>query len=246
MHTTTLALAALGAAATTVSAHGGVMQYQIDGKWYNGFKSYNTPDGQSTLQRQWATFDPIQDPTSQYMACNNPGAPTAEAPIAPIRAGNKITAFWNTWSHNIGPMVTWMTECPGTDCVGMDPTKADWFKLDQAGLVSGAVQGGKWGVEEMIAQNSSWTSTIPVGLKPGAYLIRHETIAMHSAKVPQYYMQCAQLSVTGSGTDVPAATSRAKIPGVYTKDDPMMSIDVYQNSARTDTNWKVPGPEPIQ
>ena len=48
-------LALLAASVSGVSAHGGVLSYSIAGKWYDGWKAYNSPAGQSTIQRPWAT-----------------------------------------------------------------------------------------------------------------------------------------------------------------------------------------------
>lgn len=54
------------------------------------------------------------------------------------------------------------------------------FKIDEAGLLSGTVYDGYWGDGQMIDQNSSWTTTIPATVPSGNYLIRFETIALHS------------------------------------------------------------------
>ena len=67
-----------------------------------------------------------------------------------------------------------------TSCTGFDATTAKWFKIDQAGLINGSVYGGTWAAGEMIAQNSSWTTTIPASVPSGFYLLRFETIALHS------------------------------------------------------------------
>lgn len=45
----------------------------------------------------------------------------------------------------------------------------------------------------MINNGSSWTVTIPKTLKPGNYLIRHETIAMHTSNAPQWYVLIHQI-----------------------------------------------------
>ena len=38
-----------------ILAHGGVLSYSNAGTWYWGWKPYNSPDGQTTIQRPWAT-----------------------------------------------------------------------------------------------------------------------------------------------------------------------------------------------
>ena len=54
------------------------------------------------------------------------------------------------------------------------------FKIDEAGLLSGTNYSGSWADGQMIADNSSWTTTIPSSVPSGNYLIRFETIALHS------------------------------------------------------------------
>ncbi len=56
-------------------------------------------------------------------------------------------------------------------------------------MISGTVYDGYWGDGEMIAQNSSWTTTIPSTVPSGNYLIRFETIALHSLPA----VRCAPL-----------------------------------------------------
>jgi cellulase len=55
-----------------------------------------------------------------------------------------------------------------------------WFKIDEAGLLSGTISNGQWASGKMIKDNSTWTSTIPKSVPSGPYLIRFETIALHS------------------------------------------------------------------
>ncbi|TVY41902.1 Cellulose-growth-specific protein [Lachnellula subtilissima] len=228
----------LSALTATAAAHGGVLSYNIAGTTYAGFVPYNSPTGQSTIQREWDSYNPITDPTLSTMACNAVGTPANLT--ATVAAGSTIIASWNApWPHTIGPMVTWMASCSG-DCKTFTPSGNVWFKIDQAGLISGDLPTGLWGSGKMVAQNSTWTSIIPASLKAGNYLLRHETIAMHTSNAPQWYPECAQLVVTGSGTGVPGAAFLAAIPGVYLMSDPDVDIDVYSQPGVT--NYTVPGP----
>jgi hypothetical protein len=46
-----------------VAAHGGVIAYSIDGKYYDGWKPYNSASGQTSIQRPWATlYAPLVPP----------------------------------------------------------------------------------------------------------------------------------------------------------------------------------------
>ena len=97
---------------------------------------------------------------------------------------------------------------------------------------------GTWGEDTLFNSNESWTTTIPSSLKPGAYVLRHEIIALHSARSAggaQNYVQCVNLMVSGSGT----ATINGVLPETfYTPSDPGIQIDIY-NSLST---YQIPGP----
>jgi hypothetical protein len=54
------------------------------------------------------------------------------------------------------------------------------FKIQEAGLLSGTVGKGFWAAEKMQNDNSTWTTVIPASVPSGAYLLRSETIAIHS------------------------------------------------------------------
>lgn len=69
-----------------------------------------------------------------------------------------------------------------------------------------------------------WTSTIPSNLKPSNYLIRHELLAIHQANTPQFYPECAQLVVTGSGTAVADAAHLYSIPAYAAATDPGINV----------------------
>jgi hypothetical protein len=73
-------------------------------------------------------------------------------------------------------MTVWMTECKGDCSTWSKPSEGEWFKIYQAGLLSGTIGHGHWGTNEMMSKGFSLTVKIPATLKPGNYLIRHETI----------------------------------------------------------------------
>jgi hypothetical protein len=143
----------------------------------NRFTTIPPPGG--SIQRAWAEIRPV-DANSHYLACNKPGA--AAKISAPVAAGASITAYWNNkesgnpWPHAGGPMTVWMAECKGECSSWGSPAEGEWFKIYQSGLVSGTIGHGKWGTNEMIDKGFSLTVKIPATLKPGNYLIRHETI----------------------------------------------------------------------
>ena len=102
--------------------------------------------------------------------------------------------------------LTYLAQCPGDTCTGVNANTLKWFKIDEAGLLSGTIGDGYWGAGKMIDQNSSWTTTIPASVPSGNYLIRFETIALHSMPavrpLPVLYgaVELTQISVISNST----------------------------------------------
>ena len=104
-----------------------------------------------------------------------------------------------------------------------DGSGSGWFKIDQLGLRSGALNGNDWGTG-VVYKDHAWTSTIPASLAPGNYLIRHELLALHQANTPQFYPECAQVVVTGSGTKSPSGSFLTAIPAYASASDPGVRV----------------------
>ena len=159
------------------------------------------------------------------MTCNGG---TSAALSATISAGENITAVWTQWTHQQGPIMVWMYACNGafTSCTG---TNKNWFKIDQMGMTAPPLTGTNWGTAVVVA-TLKWTSTIPARLAPGNYLIRHELMAIHQANSPQWYPECAQLTVTGSGTATPSGSYLASIPGYDSASNPNIDVSLIHAS----------------
>ncbi|TFY61342.1 hypothetical protein EVG20_g7099 [Dentipellis fragilis] len=239
------AAALLALASTAIQgalAHGGVLAYANAGTWYQGWAPYNSPTGQTTIQRPWSTYNPITSVSDPQLACNDDGTSGALQLTGTVQAGSAITAYWNqVWPHAYGPMLTYLAQCPGTTCTGVNSNTLKWFKIDQSGLINGTVYDGFWGDGLMIADNSSWTTTIPATVPSGNYLIRFETIALHSLPA-QFYPECAQINIVGGGSLAPTAAELVTFPGGYGANDPGLVVDIYSNQAQTMTAYPIPGP----
>ncbi|EIW63682.1 uncharacterized protein TRAVEDRAFT_34449 [Trametes versicolor FP-101664 SS1] len=236
MFSSTLSLAALGLALiapTVVNAHGYIHTYEIGGTSYSGWLPFSDPYESpvpSRIERKIPSDGPILDVTSSDLACNK-GGETGVKAIATAAAGSKITFDWQSWpADHMGPVTTYMTDCKG-DCSTFDASNAKWFKIDAAGYTN-----GQWAATQLIANGAKWTSTIPSELKAGEYLVRHEIIALHDAGAPQFYPSCAQVKVTGSGTQVPSGSSLVSIPGLYTIAE---FPDIWSDSFKS---FSIPGP----
>jgi hypothetical protein len=74
----------------------------------------------------------------------------------------------------------------------------------------------------------SITANIPKNLPSGDYLLRIEHIALHQASNAggaQFYISCAQISVTGGGSGTPGPL--VSFPGVYSANDPGIKVNIY-------------------
>jgi hypothetical protein len=190
--------------------------------------------------------------TDKKVMCN--GGTSAKL-TASVAAGAKVTAKWTQWTHAQGPVMVWMYKCAGT-IAACDGSGKGWFKIDQMGtsasflistrqsntlpgMTAPPLSGTNWGTAKVLKE-LQWTSTIPAKLSPGNYLIRHELLALHQANTPQFYAECAQLAVTGSGTESPSGAFLANIPGYAPQSDPGITVDTYANNAPT--TYTCPGP----
>jgi len=216
------------------SAHGAVTSYVIGGVTYPGYEGYSPASGPPTIQRQWPSYNPIMSVTDPAMTCNGG---TSAPLVANISAGDQITAKWAQWTHQQGPVMVWMYACP-SGFKSCDGKGAGWFKIDQEGMTAPPLTGTNWGTA-VVEAKLAWTSTIPKSLAPGNYLIRHELLALHQANTPQFYPECAQLYVSGSGTAVPSGAYLTAIPAYATATDPSVDIDIYTSTA---TTYTPPGP----
>ena len=106
-----------------------------------------------------------------------------------------------------------------------------------------------WAVDEMIANNGWHYFDMPTCVAPGQYLMRVELLALHSAYSAggaQFYMECAQIEVTGSGSN--AGSNFVSFPGAYPSNDPGIVINIYDNSGNPTNGgrtYPIPGPRPI-
>lgn len=73
--------------------------------------------------------------------------------------------------------------------------------------------------------------TIPKNTPSGDYLLRIEHIALHQASNlngAQFYISCAQITVTGGGSGTPGPL--VSFPGAYKNTDPGIKVNIYSVS----------------
>ncbi|KAK1829268.1 family 61 glycosyl hydrolase [Podospora conica] len=166
----------------------------------------------------------------------------------PVRAGTNLTLQWLTWPEShVGPVMDYLAPCPGGDCSKVEKTGLRFTKIAQAGLKEGVTWETNWlhawRVDELVrGGNFEWTVQVPKGLKAGAYVLRHEILALHSAWErggAQAYPQCVNLMVEGDGGEVVELPEGGDVRGFYGEEDPGVLVNVYGGLTR----YEFPGPE---
>ncbi|KAF5360683.1 hypothetical protein D9756_004867 [Leucocoprinus leucothites] len=192
---------------------------------------------------------PIMDVTSNDIICNggiNPYHQPVSQAVIDVPAGAQVTAEWHHTlngadpsdsadpidSSHKGPVLAYLAKVP--DATQSDVTGLKWFKIYHDGYNSGT-----WAVDKLISNKGKVSFAIPKCIESGQYLLRVELIALHAAgSYPgaQFYMECAQINITGgSGSASPATVS---FPGAYKGSDPGITINIYSSL----TGYTIPGP----
>jgi hypothetical protein len=155
-----------------------------------------------------------------------------------VTAGQSIPYNAKASISHPGPMAFYIAKVPaGQSVASWEPGTAKvWSKIyqDSASISAGGISWPSQGAKSV-------SVTIPKCLANGQYLLRAEHIALHSAGSAggaQFYLSCAQISVTGgSGTYSPK--NQVSFPGAYTATDPGILINIYYP---VPTSYRAPGP----
>ncbi|KAK4454742.1 glycoside hydrolase [Podospora aff. communis PSN243] len=221
-----------GALALTplVAGHGAVTSYIIGDTHYPGYDAFAAGPKPDTIQFPWETYNPIFDVTDPKMRCN--GGSSAKL-SAPVRAGENITAVWKQYTHQQGPVMVWMFKCSGgfSSC---DGEGRGWFKIDQMGMWGTVMRSNNWATA-IVNQKLEWSSVVPKNLAPGNYLVRHELLSLHQKAKAQFYPECAQVAVSGEGTEVPPEQFLYSIPTYAPQSDPGIAVDIFTTKETTYT-----------
>lgn len=156
------------------------------------------------------------------------------ARVCGANAGSKITFEYHFWpdgsvpgaidiSHK-GPCAVYMKK---VDNAMTDSGVGDgWFKIYEEDYDSST---SKWCTEKLIQNNGHLSVNIPKDLAGGYYLIRPELLALHQADKtpadPQFYVGCAQIFLTSTGSATPKNT--VSIPGYVDMSKPAMTYHIW-------------------
>ncbi|KIY65639.1 lytic polysaccharide monooxygenase [Cylindrobasidium torrendii FP15055 ss-10] len=208
-------LAALLLAAHTVSAH-------------YIWTTLVTGDGTTSTAavRQPINNSPVTDIETADATCNvTPGDATETVEVA---AGDLVGFLLDNTLYHQGPAAIYLGQAPST-AAEWDGSGENWFKIAEWGATFDpfAFIDYQW---------SAHNTTIPSSVPDGEYLLRIEHIGLHVSGSPQFYISCAQISITGGGN---ASPEKVAIPGYITNDDPSITVNIYNP---VPTAYTVPGP----
>ncbi|KAI1826360.1 glycoside hydrolase [Xylaria intraflava] len=215
-------LAAVSAlAANTASAHYIFDQFTADTTQFPVYQY---------IRKNTNMNSPVTDLTSDDLRCNV-GATGAGTETVAMTAGEAFSFTTDTAVYHQGPVSIYMSKAPGaaSDYDG----SGDWFKiLDiDPDFSTGTAT---WDLAQ------TYSSTLPSCIEDGDYLLRIQQLAIHNpwpAGIPQFYISCAQVTVTGgSGT---ASPEYAQIPGAFKDTDPGYTVNIYSPDF---TSYTAPGP----
>ncbi|KAG9384676.1 Glycosyl hydrolase family 61 [Pyrenophora tritici-repentis] len=217
------AAALLGALAASVNAHGRLAAIKVAGEDFTSYDpsfQYQKPAPEviewscpECLDNGFVSPDMYTD--ASQIACHKDA--TAGAKVAKVAAGGKIDISWTTWPEShVGPVIDYMAKVP--DATAAKAGDLEFFKIAAAGF-----DGGKWAATKLIANNNTWSVTVPESIAPGQYVLRHEIIALHSAG-----------DVNGA-QKLPQGTPANKL---YTPTDPGIKVSVYGDNSK----YQMPGP----
>ncbi|SPO05164.1 related to cellulose binding protein CEL1 [Cephalotrichum gorgonifer] len=182
----------------------------------------------------WQNNGFVGDVNSKQMTCFQ-SSPSPAQGKATVAAGSRLTYQAKPNVYHPGPMAFYLAKVPaGSSIDSFDGSGAVWFKIYHEQPQFGAQL--TWGSNN----KASFDVPIPACIAPGDYLLRAEHIALHSAGSPggaQFYISCAQITVTGGGSTEP--TNKVAIPGAYSASDPGILINI---NYPVPTSYKNPGP----
>jgi len=171
---------------------------------------------------------PVTDLTSNDLRCNV-GASGNDTQTVSVKAGSSVAFTSDVAVYHDGPLSVYMAKAPGT-AADFDGSGNVWFKILDIGPV---FPGGTWNLKQ------TYTFNLPTCIANGDYLLRIQQLAIHNpwpSGIPQFYIECAQITVTGGGSK--DLGPKVAIPGAFKDTDPGYTVNIYNNF----NNYTVPGP----
>ena len=184
------------------------------------FKFLNDNPEYKFIRKNSNYNSPVTDLASNDLRCNV-GATGAGTETSTVAAGSDVSFTADVAVYHNGPVSFYMSKAPGA-AADYDGS-GDWFKIKD---ISPNFDGGSatWDLER------TYSVTIPKSVPSGDYLLRIQQLALHNpypSGIPQFYISCAQITVTDGGDGSPGPM--AKIPGFIGGTEPGYTVNIYNN-----------------
>jgi len=212
----------LTALASQASAHYIFQKFTYGGAQYPAYQYIRTNTNYNS---------PVTDLTSNDLRCNQGGLTGGSTTTISVKAGSSFSFTADTAVYHNGPTSIYMAKAPGT-AAEFDGSGQVWFKIKDIGPT---FTGGNavWDL------SLTYSYTIPASVPSGDYLLRIQQLGIHNpypAGTPQFYISCAQITVTDGGSGTPGPL--VSIPGFIKGDEPGYTANIYSNF----NSYTVPGP----
>ncbi|PGH11403.1 hypothetical protein AJ79_04904 [Helicocarpus griseus UAMH5409] len=210
--------------------HSHIFRTQTDISDADIFQVFNDNAVYQYIRENTNYNSPVTDLASNDLRCNV-GATGANTETVTIPAGSEFSFTSDTAVYHQGPVAFYMAKAPGA-ASEYDGSGQSWFKIKEIGPTFNGGQ-AEWDM------SSTYSATIPASVPDGDYLIRIEQLAIHNpwpSGIPQFYISCAQVTVTGGGSGSPSPL--VAIPGHVSESDPGYTANIYNGL----TEYTVPGP----
>ncbi|KZL69540.1 glycosyl hydrolase family 61 [Colletotrichum incanum] len=184
---------------------------------------------------------PVEDVTSEGIVCNiggNDDDVLAKTETKAVNAGDELGFIVENDMGHPGPLAVYLSKAPSG--VASYKGDGDWFKIYELTTSDITDAGLQWASYVNNAGIHNFTFTLPKEVPTGEYLLRAEHVGLHGAGSKggaQFYIACAQISVTGAASGTPEPT--VKFPGAYTGEEPGLLINIYYPAPK---NYTAPGP----
>ncbi|KAI9655271.1 MAG: hypothetical protein M1821_005418 [Bathelium mastoideum] len=197
------------------------------------FNSFDGGPAYQYIRQNINNNSPVTDLTSDDLRCNVGGETGGNTQTVSVAAGSTHTFTADVAVYHQGPVSFYMSKA-SSSAAAYDGS-GDWFKIKDIGPTFPTSCAANWTAD----LQQTFSFTIPKSVPNGDYLVRIQQLAIHNpypAGIPQFYIECAQVTVTGGGNGVPTPT--VKIPGAFQSTDPGYTVNIYSDFC----NYTVPGP----
>ncbi|EXF75948.1 fungal cellulose binding domain-containing protein [Colletotrichum fioriniae PJ7] len=217
------AAAVLSAAVSEVSGHYIFQQLSVGSTKYDVFQH---------IRKNTNYNSPVTDLASNDLRCNVGGASGAQTTVVNVKPGDAFTFTLDTAVYHQGPISLFLSKAPShvQDYDG----SGKWAKFKDF-LPTFSNGQATWPMRQ------TYEYKIPTCLPNGEYLLRVHQLGIHNpypAGIPQFYISCAQINVTGSTASASSFAPTLSIPGAFKDTDPGYTVNIYQPGF---TSYVAPG-----